>query len=361
MQENNSRALSAKNYDYDIRISSLTPEELEKYTKIGDAINVNDTNSVQTYGSELSKTIAKTGDTLLSSVRSNNNDELTQLTNQLLSELNLINIDDLNVDSKLKRFMKRVPILRKLVQSVETVMIKYDTIAENVDKISKKIDTTRIVALRDNTTLQNIFLANKEYIIQLREYILAAKIKLNQLNEELEVMLANQSDYEVYDIKARMSFINALEKRIADMQTTEYTLTQSLLQIEAISSGNDQLAQQADNIVNNVLPIWKNQLAESVFIADQRTGSEAQKKTAEATNKLIRANAENIHKNAVEIAKASEDPVIRLETLEHTTKELIQTLKDVREIHKQGAEKRKSIEKALRSYTEQLETAVSDL
>lgn len=354
-------ALATRNYDYDTRIAALTPEEREKYRKIGEIINVNDTNSVQTYGSELSKTIAKCGDTLLSSVRSTNDDELTQLANQLLSELNLINIDDLNTDSKVKSFLKRIPILRKLVQSVESVMIKYDTIADNVDKISKKIDSTRLVALRDNTTLQTIFNSDKEYIAQLREYILAAKMKLTEINDEIETMLVNQDEHEVYDIKSKMSFANALEKRITDMQTTEYTLTQSLLQIEAIASGNDQLAQQADNIVNNVLPIWKSQLANSVLLANQRAGSEAHKKTAETTNKIIRANAENLHKNAVEIAKASENPVILLDTLEHSTKELIQTIKDVRQIHKEGAEKRKNIEKALKSYSQQLEAAVAEI
>lgn len=360
-KENAVRTLTARNYDYDNRIAALTPEEREKYQKIGELINVNDTNSVQTYGSELSKTIAKCGDTLLSSVRSTNGDELTQLVNNLLSELNLINIDDLNTDSKAKAFLKRIPILRRLVQSVETAMIKYDTIAENVDKISKKIDSTRLVALRDNTTLQTIFNSDKEYITQLREYILAAKMKLKQIEGEVETMLANPDEHEIYDVKSKMSFANALEKRITDMQTTEYTLTQSLMQIEAIASGNDQLAQQADNIVNNVLPIWKSQLANSVMLANQRASSEAQKKTSETTNYIIRTNAEKIHQNAVEIAKASEDPVIQLETLEHTTKELIQTLKDVKQIHKEGAEKRKNVEKALKGYTQQLEAAVADL
>ena len=363
MENNNARSqsLTVKGFDYESKLQVLTEEERDKYTKIGAVINIDDTNSVQTYGSDLSKAIARCGDTLLNSVRSTNNDELIQLTNKLLGELNLINVSELNTESKIKAFLRQVPILKKLVQSVDNVMIKYDKIGDNVDKISKKIDSTRVVAMRDNSTLQTIFDADKEYVLQIREYILAAKIRLAEIQAEVDAMMAEPDKYEVYEIKRRMNFSGNLERRITDMQTTEYTLSQSLMQIEAIVSGNDQIAQRADNLVNNILPIWKNQLSNAIIIANQRTSIEAQNKTAETINKIISANAENIRKNATEIAKANENPTITLETLEKATKELIQMVKDVRDIQKKGSENRKNIEKALMSYSEQLETAVKNL
>jgi uncharacterized protein YaaN involved in tellurite resistance len=353
-------SLSANNYNYDERIALLTPEEKEKYEKIGSTIKVTDVNSVQTFGSELSKTIAQSGDQLLTSVRSSTNNELVDLTNQLLGELNLINVDEIDPSNRFKNFLRRVPIVRSLVKTVESVLVKYDSISDNVEKISRKIDGTRVVAMRDNSTLRTIFDADKAYIAQMREYILAAKMKVKEFNEQIELMVANPTEYEAYDTKTLISFRNALEKRIADMQTTEYTLTQSLLQVEAIAAGNSELAQRADNIVNNVIPLWKNQLSNAIIIQNQRNGIEAQQKITEATNKMLRTNAENIRKNSIAVAKANEDPVISLETLQHTTNELIQTIKEVKQIHDQGAANRKTLEESLKGYAEQLDHAISE-
>jgi len=353
-------ALSANNYNYDERIALLTPEEREKYEKISSTIKVTDVNSVQSYGCELSKTIAQSGDQLLSSVRSNNNNDLVDLTNQLLGELNLINVDELDSSNRFKNFLRRVPIIKNLVKTVESVLVKYDSISDNVQKISGKIDVTRVVAMRDNSTLRTIFDADKTYIAQMREYILAAKMKLKEIDDEVDKMIANPADYEAYDTKTMISFRNSLEKRIADMQTQEYTLTQSLLQVETIAAGNAELAQRADNIVNNVIPLWKNQLSNAIIIQNQRNGIEAQQKITEATNKMLRTNAENIRKNSIEVAKANEDPVISLETLQHTTNEIIQTLKEVKQIHDQGAANRKTLEASLKGYAEQLDRAISE-
>ncbi len=352
-------SLSINNYQYDEKIALLTPAEREHYDKLAASINPQDANSIQTYGTELSKTIARTGDTLLQSVRSTSNNDLAQLTNDLLGELNLINVDELGNDGKIKSIIRNIPILRKLVKTVESVMVKYDTISGNVDKISKKIDQTRIVAMRDNSSLAQIFDSDKEYIRQMRELILAAKIKVQELNAQIDDMVANPDKYEAFDTKKMISFRNSLEKRIADMQTSEYTLTQSLFQVEAIAAGNSELAQRADNIVNNVIPIWRNQLANSVIIHNQQNSIEAQQKIVEATNKMLKVNAENIHRNAVAVAKANEDPVIALETLEHTTQELVNTIHEVKQIHDQGAANRKNLESSLKKYSEQLENAIS--
>lgn len=353
-------SLSINNYNYDERIALLTPQEREHYDKLASAINPKDANSIQTYGTDLSKTIARTGDTLLQSVRSTSNNELAQLTNELLGELNLIDVGELSTDSKFKAFLRSVPILRKLVKTVEGVMIKYDTISENVDKISKKIDATRIVAMRDNSSLAQIFDSDKEYIRQMRELILAAKLKVKDLDAQIDEMVAHPEQYEAFDVKKMITFRNSLEKRIADMQTSEYTLTQSLFQVETIAAGNSELAQRADNIVNNVIPIWRNQLANSVIIHNQQNSIEAQQKITDATNKMLKANADNIHRNAVAVAKANEDPVIALETLEHTTQELVNTIKEVKQIHDQGAANRKNLESSLKKYSEQLESVIAE-
>ena len=125
-----------KNFDYETQLATLTPEDRTRLLALTDKVKSDDLSTVQAYGSELSQVIANNGQALLKSVKGDNTAEVVQLSNELLAELNLIDIDEINADTPWKNFARRVPLLRRMVTTIENVKIKYDTIAENVDKIS---------------------------------------------------------------------------------------------------------------------------------------------------------------------------------------------------------------------------------
>lgn len=346
-------------FDYETRLATLSEADRSKYMAISAKIKLDDPTTIQSFGSELSQTVAQNGSVLLNSVRSDNSSEVVELTNDLLAELNMIDLDELT-PSTWKRIARKLPIVRHLVKSVENVMIKYDTISANVEAISKKISTAKVVAMRDNSTLQTIFNNNVHYILQIRELIMAAKLKEQELRAELERMQSDPST-ELYQIQDMQNFINSLGKRIADMQTTEYVMQQNLYQIRATQNNNISIADKSENIVNHVIPIWKNQLAISIIMNNQKASIDAQAKITETTNEILKKNASALKINAINVAKANEEQVISLDTLQKTTNDLIETVKEVKAIHDQGEANRKAIEKSLHDYTEQLTNAVNDM
>lgn len=348
-----------KSFDYETKLATLAPEDRTRLLALTDKIKSDDLSSVQTYGAELSQVIANNGQALLKSVRGDNTAEVVQLSNQLLSELNLIDIDEINSNTPWKNFARRVPILRKMVTTIENVKIKYDTIADNVDKISEKMGTAKLVALRDNTTLQGIFDSNRKYIEQIRELILALKLREAEVAKEIE---QKQTDPEVdaITISDLHTFQTSIQKRIADMQTTEYVLTQNLFQIRATQSNNTAIATKSDNIVTNVIPLWKNQLAIAVIMNNQKASIDAQRKISDTTNEILKRNAANLRMNSINVAKANEEMVISLDTLQKTTQELIATVTEVKKIHEQGAQKRKEVERVLEDSSNQLMAAIQD-
>ena len=143
-------------------------------------------------------------------------------------------------------------------------------------------------------------------------------------------------------------------------QTTEYVLTQNLLQIRATQQNNIAIADKSDNIVNNVLPLWKNQLSISIIMNNQKNSIEAQQKIADTTNKILRENAKALKMNSINVARASEEAVIKLDTLKDTTQELIETINEVKNIHDKGAAERKEYESHLRDFARQLEISLTD-
>lgn len=344
-------------FNYSDRISKLTPVEKEKYLAMTQHLNPHDIATVQSYGSELSSVINKNGDNLLAAVRGNNTAEVVQLTTEILGQLNMIDMDELNYNKGIKGFLRRIPILNKLVASYENIMIKYDSVKDNVLKISEKISTSKSIALRDNSTLQVIFDSTLAYIHQVRDLIIAAKLKYEEVAREHTMMCQSPDQYESYVINDVAVFKDTLSKKIADMQTTEYILNQNLLQIRATQQNNYAIADKADNIVTNIIPIWKHQIAIGVTMNNQKAAVDAQKMITDTTNKILRENAKALKTNSIAVAAANEEAIVSLDTLKETTQLLVETIKEVKDIHDKGSQNRMDLEKHLSDFA----SAINDV
>lgn len=353
-------AATAGVYDYGMKLAALSPDEKKAYLEKASKIKMDDMSSISHYGSELSQVVSSNGNTLLQSVRGNSTSEVVELTNELLSQLNLIDIDELNTTSGFKGFLRRIPGVRSLVRSVDQIMVKYDTIAENVEKIAKKIGTAKLVAIRDNGTLEQIYTNNKLYIEQLRELIIAAKLRMQEVDQEIKHMQENPLEFESYKINDANNFRNALEKRISDMVTTEYILHQNLFQIRAIQSNNIAISDKSDNIVNHIIPIWKNQLSISIVMNNQKASIDAQKRITDTTNNILRKNAQILKTNSIAVARAAEESVVSLDTLRETTQSLMDTLTEVRKIQNDASKQRAGIESTLLEYGKKLEATINE-
>ena len=96
------------------------------------------------------------------------------------------------------------------------------------------------------------------------------------------------------------------------------------------------IAQKSDNIVNTVIPIWKNQLSISVTMQNQRNNIEVQRMASNATNEILVRNAELLKMNTINVAKANEESVVSADTLRKTTQTLIDTMNEYKRIHDEG-------------------------
>jgi len=352
--------LAVREKNYDTIIATLTPEQRQEYLAKADSISTNDVNSVRNFGQEISSIVAKNGDVLLSQVKANRSNEVVEYVNSLLVELGDFD-DEINKfsnseSSALKRFIYKLPIIRNLRKTVQEICVQYSTVSENVNKISDKIAMSKVVALRDNTTLQQIYENNELYLQDLAKLIVAGKLKLEEIDKQIEDM--KTSGAESYELQNMQYFRNALSKRISDMQVTGHVFYQSQFQIMAIQQNNNSIADKSDEIVNHVIPIWKNQLPMAIVLKNQTTSIEAQNKIAETTNRLLEKTANDLKINSIAVAKASEESVISLSTLDKTTKALIDTVKSVRQIHADAEKNRGIVESTLQKYNQEIEGVI---
>ena len=339
--------------------TSLIPKERRGYYKeIAKNLNEKDLTSIASYGSDLQRAMdTYSSDFLKQSFNSSTSVESAKLISNLLGELQEVDIADMEAPSAIKRILRRIPLLKKLVVSVEQIKAKYDTIEKNIDGIVKKLEATRQIAIRDNNLLQRQFENNCDYVDQLEDLILAGKMKSEELEETINNMKGNPSEYEEYQITDIEEYKNSLDKRLSDLIMLRYAFKQSLTQIRIIQRTNIMDANNTESQIAMTIPLWKNQLSLAVALYNQKQSIEVKDKVTNTTNEILKKNAEMMKTQAIEVAKQNQRTVIDVETLRKTTTELIATVEGVQRAQKEGAEKRAAAEAEIIKLEKQMSVA----
>jgi len=343
--------------DGNVSLEKLSPSEASQYQSLSGQLNENDANSILNYGADIQNSISRQSDTFLNNVRTQNSGEVGTLINDLLAELNYIDVDELN-QSGFKRVLSKIPLLNKLVVDVKKLFQQYDKITGNIDKISNKVKAGMINSVKDNSSLQTMFDSNVSLIKEMEKHIIAGQLKYKELQEGLAVMEGDPGQYQDYQIADKRDFINRLDKRLADMKIVRFIMLQSLAQIRVVQNNNTTITEKAQSILTTTLPLWKNQLTLAVALQRQKQNIEVQKKVSETTNTILQKNAEMLKQNSVAVAKENENTIVSLDTLKITTKSLIDTLTEVKQIHEQGAVTRRQLDAGLQSLETELKKGV---
>jgi uncharacterized protein YaaN involved in tellurite resistance len=343
--------------DGNVSLEKVQEKDLAQYTTISNQLNEKDANSILNYGADIQSSLAKQSDSLLANVRTYNTGDVGAHINELLTELNYIDVDQLN-QSPFKRFLSKIPLLNKLVVDIKKLFQQYDVITANVDKISNKVKAGMINSVKDNSSLQTMFDNNVNLIKEMEKYIIAGQMKFKQAGEELAAMEANSAQHQDYEIADKRNFVSRLDKRLADMKIVRFIMIQSLAQIRVIQNNNTSIAEKAQSILMTTMPVWKNQLTLAVALQRQKANIEVQRKVSETTNTILQKNAEMLKQNSIEVAKENENTIVSLDTLKQTTKSLIDTLTEVKAIHEQGTQTRRELDAGLQSLEAELKKGV---
>jgi uncharacterized protein YaaN involved in tellurite resistance len=129
--------------DGNVDLTTITPEESRKYNELNKSLEPSDVNSILNYGVEAQNSMEKYSNDFLSSVRTYNSGEVGGLINELLTELNYIDVSELE-QGGFKSFISKIPFLKNLVVDVKKLFQKYDVVVNNIDKITNKIKAGRL-------------------------------------------------------------------------------------------------------------------------------------------------------------------------------------------------------------------------
>jgi uncharacterized protein YaaN involved in tellurite resistance len=341
VKEEKTEELAAKDYD----LNSLSPAEQAAVRNFSEKIDVMNTEQVMHYGSNAQKNISDFSGAALGTVRTKDLGEVGNMLGDLVVELK-----GLNFDGEQKKGLKG--LFKKSTQNIAELKASYDKAETNVDKIVDSLEKHEITLMKDISLMDKMYDKNQEYLKELTMYILAGKLRIEQLrNEELPKYKARAQETGLpEDAQAANDFSNMIgrfEKKIHDLELTRTISVQMAPQIRMIQNNDSLMAEKIRSSIMNTIPLWKSQmvLALSQYHSDQ--AMKAQREVTDVTNALLMKNAEALHQGSVNIAKEAERGIVDIETLKKTNLELIQTLDEVRQIQDEGRAKRQQAEQEL--------------
>ena len=316
-------------------------------------------NAVAEYGKNIATQTSGYTDELLNLVQNKDLDVTGQLLNQVVQVAQQLNTSSILNKKKNSGFFGG--LISKIKGAKNNIDMHFNTTKEQIDTLVKEIEKSQSGLKARVDTLDRMFHGVQSEYKQLGVYIAAGKLKQDEIQQEISTLTSQAQDQtttqRVYDLN---HLANNLEKRVSDLQVLQQSAMQTLPMIRIIQSNNLMLVDKFYAIKNITLPAWKNQISLAISLNEQKNSVQLANTIDDATNDLLKRNADLLHQNSVDTAKANQRSVIDIETLEHVQNTLIKTVNDVIQIQKEGMQKRAEATTRLRSLQDNLNQLVLD-
>ena len=321
--------------------SMLNEEEKKVVDDFSKKIDLNDSQLILQYGVAAQKGVASFSESALSKVRTKDLGEVGDTLSSLVVELKSFGQEE--EEKGLFGFFK------KAGNKMEAMKAQYGKAEANVEKIARELEQHQVVLMKDIAMFDQMYELNLKYYKELTMYIIAGKKRLAEVRsgqlEELRKKAeasGRQEDAQAYNDLTQMC--DRFDKKLHDLELTRMVSIQMGPQTRMLQNNDTLMVEKIQSSLVNTIPLWKSQMVLALGMENSRRATAAQTAVTNATNELLRKNAEMLKMGTVATAKEAERSIIDIETLQHTNQQLISTLDEVIQIQKEGAEKRRQAE-----------------
>ena len=321
--------------------SMLNEAEKKMVDDFAKKIDISDSQLVLQYGAAAQKSVASFSENALSNVRNKDLGEIGDTLTSLTMELKSLGQEE--EEKGLFGFFK------KAGNRLETMKVQYSKAEVNVDKIARELEQHQRILMKDIAMFDQMYELNLKYYKELTMYIIAGKKRLaevqsgqlEELRKKAEATGA-QEDAQAYNDLAQMC--NRFDKKLHDLELTRMVSIQMGPQTRMLQNNDTLMVEKIQSSLVNTIPLWKSQMVLALGLENSRKATAAQTAVTNATNELLKKNAEMLKMGTIATAKEAERSIIDIETLQHTNQQLISTLDEVIQIQRDGAQKRRAAE-----------------
>lgn len=302
-------------------------------------IEIDNLESIVSFGSEAADEISKASDVVLNSMNMSQLDESSQMLVTLSKIMEKFDIDEIKEDPSL--FGR---IFGNMKKQLEKILAKYHTMGEEVDKVYVQLKKYEDEIKQSNRKLDQMFDANVEYYHQLVKYILAGEQGCRELEEYIEKRkgdMASTGDNSIqFEITNLEQALMMLEQRTQDLRVAENVAMQSIPMIKTMEFTNMNLVRKINSAFIVTLPVFKQALAQAILLKRQKVQAEATAALDQKTNEMLLKNAANTVETSKMAARLSSGSSVKIETLETTWRTIVSGIDETRRIQDDARKKR---------------------
>ncbi|KGK90066.1 hypothetical protein DP73_08505 [Desulfosporosinus sp. HMP52] len=304
-------------------------------------INLEDVNSIMTFGKNTAEEVSRFSDAILHSMQSTKVEDSGELLIQLNKIMDKFDIKDF--EDKPPGFLEK--IFSKAKNTVEALFKKYNSMGDEVDKVFVTLKKYEAEIGTANKHLEDMFNKNVEYYEQLGQYIYAGQVVLAELKNNIipaAQARANETGNRVdqMNVNNLLQVQEIMEQRIYDLQLAENVAVQSMPTIKAIEYGNYNLVRKINSAFVITMPIFKQCLVQAIMLKRQSVQAKAMSALDEKTNELLLRNAENTALQSKMVAKLATGSSVNIETLEKSWQTIVKGIEDTKAIQEEMRQKR---------------------
>lgn len=312
-------------------------------SKLALAKQIKDDVGISEFGTEAGKEVAALADTILKKTTTGKMGEFGEGITQILTLTSQVNVDDLNIDKNKGKFTRIANFFKK--KRVE-VLAQFEDTSNSIMKIAKDLETRQTAMKDDNRFMDQLYEKNMAEYHALGASIEAIDELLKQMNTEYAVLqnqAANSTDqFFIQSVNEAEQRIKRWEKQVDRLRRMQHVALLTAPEIRQVQAGNVSMVEKFDDLLNTTIPAWKKQLSMTILAIRQKENAELGDKMDDKTNEFFRKAAELNHNNAIAVAKTSERSTVDIETLEYMQNQLIDSVKQVKQIQEAGREERKA-------------------
>ena len=338
--------------------SLLNDAEKKAVEEFSKKIDIMDSNMILQYGAAAQKNVAGFSESALASVRTKDLGEVGKSLSELVVELK-----GFGEEEEKKGLFGR---FKKAGNKLETMKAQYAKVESNVDRIARELEQHQVTLLKDVAMFDQMYELNLKYYKELTMYILAGKKRLQDVRDnELPALKAKaeqsgaQEDAQRYNDMVQMC--ERFEKKLHDLELTRMISVQMGPQTRLLQNNDTLMVEKIQSSLVNTIPLWKSQMVLALGMEHGRQATAAQSAVTEMTNELLKKNADMLKMGTIQTAREAERSVVDIETLQNTNQQLIETLDEVLNIQREGAQKRREAEVELGKIEGELKQKLMEL
>ena len=322
----------------------LSPQEQSIVNQYASMVDITNSAHVTFFGADAQKKIAEFSNQTLESVKAKDLGSISDQLTGLVAQLTTMSPEEP------KGFFGK--LFKKAEINIVQLRANYESAAQNVERITRNLENHQVTLLQDVSMFDQMYNLNREYFKELTLYIIAGKKALETARNVKGVQLKEKANrtgqpQDAQEYNDFMNMCDRFEKKLYDLELTRNVSIQMGPQIRLLQNNDQELVEKIQTVIVNTIPLWKNQMVISLGLANSQRAMAAQRAVTDATNDMMRKNAEMLHQGSVDIAREMERGVIDIETLKQTNQSLIDTLTDIQKVQNEGREKRRQAEQDL--------------